>query len=80
MTPSVCQKAFSAPQKQPRPKMAVRAPSGHGGVSEAPLTWWRSVMTMGSSRPGSASAGDGMVAGRRKRNMGEWYARPVTKP
>ena len=35
-TPGSDQKAFSAPQKQPRAKTAVRVPSGQGGTREAP--------------------------------------------
>src|SRR5260221_10036012 len=75
ITPGVCQNFFSAPQKQPRPNTAVRVPSGHGPVSDAPFTKWRAGATMGSDRPLRASSGLGMDAFRPNRNMPLLYAR-----
>ena len=50
----------SAPQKQPRPTWTVSTPSGNGGTSGVPSTVWRSGTAIGVSRPGSASAAEGI--------------------
>ena len=50
----------SAPQKQPRPSWTVSIPRGTAGTSGVPSTVWRSGTAIGVSRPGSASAGEGI--------------------
>ena len=60
-TPGVSQNAFSAPQKQPSPKIAVCMPAGNGGVSGRPLTWWVAGTGIRSARPGSAVSVVGIV-------------------
>ena len=68
------------------PKSATSKPSGYGGRSERPFTWWVAPVRMGSSRPGSASSAAG-IWGLPNRNcsMGssvlpQVYACPVTGP
>ena len=60
-TPGVSQNAFSAPQKQPSPNIAVSVPAGNGGVSGRPLTWCVAGTGMRSARPGSAVSFVGIV-------------------
>src|SRR5712671_6171730 len=50
----------SAPQKHPKPKIAVSEPSGYGPLSGRPLTKWRDAVGIGSLRPGSAAAALGI--------------------
>src|SRR5712671_2612463 len=50
----------SAPQKHPKPKIAVSEPSGYGPLSGRPLTKWRDAVAIGSLRPGSAVAALGI--------------------
>src|SRR5262249_50181810 len=50
----------SAPQKHPKPKIAVSEPSGYGPLSGRPLTKWREAVAIGSLRPGSAVAALGI--------------------
>ena len=69
MTPGRLQNAFSAPQKQPRPKIAVFVPSGHGPASGVPRTVWVPGVTIGAGRPARASAGEGTVSGLAVKNL-----------
>src|SRR5262252_8962149 len=50
----------SAPQKHPKPKIAVSKPSGYGPLSGRPLTKWRDAVGIGSLRPGNAVAALGI--------------------
>src|SRR4051812_7293753 len=59
----------SAPQKQPKPKIAVSNPAGYGPFSGLPLTKCAAAVRIGSARPGSASALDGMSSDFLKPNM-----------
>ena len=56
ITPGSRQKIRSAPQKQPIPKTATCAPSGHGPFSGVPSTVCRGATGISTSRPGSASS------------------------
>src|SRR6185295_19687388 len=51
-----------APQKQPRPNIAVSRPSGYGPFSGRPLTKCLAAVGIGLARPGSASAAAGISA------------------
>src|SRR5919106_4681769 len=57
----------SASQKQPMPKIACSVPSGNGGLIGVPRTRCVPGVTIGVSRPGSASSGVGMSLLLRKR-------------
>src|SRR5215217_7081137 len=59
----------SAPQKQPKPKIAVSSPAGYGPFSGLPLTKCDVAVRIGLGRPGSASALDGMSSDFLKPNM-----------
>ena len=60
-TPSICQNFFSAPQKHPSPKIARSLPSGNGGCNVVPSTVCRGGTLIGTSRPGKASCGVGIL-------------------
>src|SRR3954454_3991499 len=77
--PGACQKARSAPQKQPMPKTACWCPSGNGGLSDVPSTSWRSGTISGCERPGSARSGAIIVDFSRKRNMPSMLLRGTTR-
>ena len=61
-TPSICQNMRSAPQKQPRPNIAVSRPSGYGPFSGRLETKCFEAVGIGLPRPGSASSGFGRLS------------------
>ena len=67
-TPGSFQKSFSSPQKQPSPKTAVFVPSGHGPAIGVPRMVWMPGSTIGSERPGRASAAVGIDLGLELKN------------
>ena len=68
-TPGSCQKSFSSPQKQPRPKTAVFVPAGHGPARGVPRTRWMPGVMIGDDRPGRDSEGEGMDSGLELKNL-----------
>src|SRR6476620_2087333 len=75
-TPGCCQNVFSSPQKQPSANSAISKPSGYGPAIGVPSTVCVPGSMIGSSRPGRASAGDGIDLGLCEKNcMSEVYAR-----
>src|ERR1019366_3439654 len=62
-TPGSCQNLRSAPQKHPIANIARSRPAGNGASRRWPLTKCLSGTSRRSSRPGSASAFDGIFSG-----------------
>src|SRR3990170_4154929 len=73
--PGARQNIRSAPQKQPIPKIACSALAGKGGLRGVPRTRCFAGTRIASSRPGSASSGDGIAVDLRVKSMPVRYRR-----